>query len=291
MKKFFNIIFKPIIDLEEENITFKGSGIIIGLLLTILFFIFLTIFSIPESMPITVPLIISDIKNTIPLEIISIILGFIFALLFVATFYGLFAKTNESEKNSFTKLTKNNVLFTLLTTFAVMLILHGSLIPLSSLLPTNPMVEENFEIISKFPLYCIFTTCILAPLKEEYFFRGILMNKLQKKYNPWVGIIVSSLFFGLIHMNFQQFSVAMPLGILFGYIYLETKSIYLCMFGHFLNNAFTGFLFISTESKILQLSLSALYIIIGIAIFIFCKKKFPTSKNIATPIPEDSSDM
>lgn len=72
-------------------------------------------------------------------------------------------------------------------------------------------------------LWTIFP-CILAPIYEEIAFRGIFLHAL-KKYNIWLGIIVSSLIFGLLHGNVSQFFFATTLGIIFAVITIKTKSI------------------------------------------------------------------
>lgn len=43
----------------------------------------------------------------------------------------------------------------------------------------------------------------LAPLAEEYFFRGYILEGLLQKYLPWTAILVSSLLFAAIHLPFD----------------------------------------------------------------------------------------
>lgn len=82
----------------------------------------------------------------------------------------------------------------------------------------------------------IFTTAFLPGLVEEIIFRGTLYTKLRKA-NPIKGILLSALFFGIAHMNFQQFCYAFFLGIIFGFLVEATDSILSSITTHMIFNA------------------------------------------------------
>jgi membrane protease YdiL (CAAX protease family) len=42
---------------------------------------------------------------------------------------------------------------------------------------------------------------ILAPIAEEFFFRGILFNRIKKKFGITFGVFSSSIIFGFAHYN------------------------------------------------------------------------------------------
>ena len=42
---------------------------------------------------------------------------------------------------------------------------------------------------------------ILAPIVEEFFFRGVILQRLIKKSSVWGGILISSLIFGILHAD------------------------------------------------------------------------------------------
>ncbi|ATP40974.1 CPBP family intramembrane metalloprotease [Solibacillus sp. R5-41] len=83
--------------------------------------------------------------------------------------------------------------------------------------------------------------CILAPIWEELFFRGILLRRLTLKWSPQKSIIVSSLLFGLIHVNPITVLFAFFFGCVLGYAYLKTKSIIVPIVVHSFSNIL-GFL-------------------------------------------------
>lgn len=70
----------------------------------------------------------------------------------------------------------------------------------------------------------ILYTCMLAPLTEELFFRGVLLRTLAKS-NQRFAIFASAFFFGLVHGNLQQFIIAFLLGIFLAHITIKHGSI------------------------------------------------------------------
>lgn len=81
----------------------------------------------------------------------------------------------------------------------------------------------------------IVSTLIIAPIFEELIFRGLILRTLVK-YNTTIAILVSSVAFGMMHMNFEQAIPTMALGMLFGYVSLKYDSLALPIVLHFLNN-------------------------------------------------------
>lgn len=81
---------------------------------------------------------------------------------------------------------------------------------------------------------------IIPAIGEELVFRGILQNELiqiwgKKHFAIWVTGFV----FSFIHFQFFGFLPRMLLGVLFGYCYLWTNSLWVPMAMHFINNALT----------------------------------------------------
>ena len=77
---------------------------------------------------------------------------------------------------------------------------------------------------------------MIAPIFEEIICRGIILEQLKKRYNAVIAIFVSSLIFGLIHMNFNQGINAFFIGAIFGMAYVKTNSLIPSILLHFANN-------------------------------------------------------
>lgn len=78
---------------------------------------------------------------------------------------------------------------------------------------------------------------IVAPITEEFLFRGIILRGFLKNYSVKKSIFISALLFGLIHMNPWQFLGTFIWGIIAGWWFIKTRSIVPCILGHALNNS------------------------------------------------------
>ena len=80
---------------------------------------------------------------------------------------------------------------------------------------------------------------VVGPIVEELVFReGILRSLLNKGYAPWIALSISSLLFGIIHMNFFQMIPAVFMGFVLGWFYLRTGNLLLPAIAHIANNTF-----------------------------------------------------
>lgn len=75
---------------------------------------------------------------------------------------------------------------------------------------------------------------LLAPVVEEIVFRGILFNLLNKKRGLVFSMIVSSVFFGVLHA--ETMVPTTVIGFVLCFIYQKTGSLKLSMAGHMFNN-------------------------------------------------------
>ncbi|MBQ7811051.1 MAG: CPBP family intramembrane metalloprotease [Bacteroidales bacterium] len=110
--------------------------------------------------------------------------------------------------------------------------------PISALLPEAPeWFEQIMESMTGGNLILNFiAVSVFAPIFEEWLCRGVVLRGLLTKMRPGWAIIVSALFFAVLHMNPWQALPAFLLGLLFGYVYYRTGSLKLTMLMHFTNN-------------------------------------------------------
>lgn len=78
---------------------------------------------------------------------------------------------------------------------------------------------------------------VVAPLTEEYLFRGLILRGLLARHRTFVAIGLTALLFGLIHANVRQLFLGVIIGGVFGWWYVRTRSIGPCLVGHALFNA------------------------------------------------------
>lgn len=79
-------------------------------------------------------------------------------------------------------------------------------------------------------------TAIVPALVEEFACRGIVLG-LLRKHGDSFAIITSAIVFGVMHGNFDQIPFATVVGLILGYIYVKTESIWPCILVHCINNA------------------------------------------------------
>ena len=77
---------------------------------------------------------------------------------------------------------------------------------------------------------------VAAPLIEEAIFRGLILGGLLRRYSAPTAIRVSAVLFALMHLNPYRFVTAFPFGLLAGWIYVRTRSLWPCVILHALSN-------------------------------------------------------
>ena len=79
---------------------------------------------------------------------------------------------------------------------------------------------------------------IIPAIGEELLFRGYLQQTFTKLLGKkHVAIIVTAILFSAIHMQFQGFLPRFILGLLLGYLFYWSSSLWLPIIAHFINNA------------------------------------------------------
>ena len=99
------------------------------------------------------------------------------------------------------------------------------------------LLMEAMKQLTGGPLWSSFlVVAIFAPIFEEWLCRGMVLRGLLTKMKPVWAIVISALFFAVIHANPWQALNAFLIGLLMGYVYYKTGSLILTMIIHFVNN-------------------------------------------------------
>ena len=100
------------------------------------------------------------------------------------------------------------------------------------------LTEKFLKINSPFQLmFAMIMIAVLPALGEELLFRGIL----QRIFTEWsgnkhTGVWATAILFSAMHMQFYGFVPRMLLGVLLGYLFLWSGSLWLPILAHFFNN-------------------------------------------------------
>lgn len=83
-------------------------------------------------------------------------------------------------------------------------------------------------------LLSVLITVVFAGVCEEFAFRGFLLSAIERKYSFWPALLVSSIAFGLFHIDpqFIWTIAAFLMGLMFGYAYHRWHSYTICALAH-----------------------------------------------------------
>lgn len=161
---------------------------------------------------------------------ITLIVSFPLAVWFVLRFRKL-AKTAWSWDNKYWLLLLVSCLMTFGTSWCIGVLME--------LMPDyEQMVEEYAEVFGAInPIFLFIGGAIIGPICEEIIFRGILLKEFLLRYDYKTAILLSAIIFSIIHMMPLQMISTFFVGIILGYIYYKTKSLWLVCIIHIINNS------------------------------------------------------
>jgi hypothetical protein len=105
-------------------------------------------------------------------------------------------------------------------------------------LPSFHNSEQTAEMAAHWPFWFAVLVIGLGPgIGEELWCRGFLGRGLVGHYGWIAGIGLTSLLFGIMHLDPPQVVGTMILGLWLHYVYLMSRSLWLSMFVHLVNNS------------------------------------------------------
>ena len=107
---------------------------------------------------------------------------------------------------------------------------------LSMLFVDNTVVEMADQIL-ELPLWqMILSIGIFGPFIEEFVFRGVILQSYQRTGRIVGSIVLSSILFGMMHLNINQFAYGAVMGIMFALLVEATGSVLSSFLAHALFN-------------------------------------------------------
>lgn len=149
-------------------------------------------------------------------------------------------KKNFKEELQIVKTIKSNIIIALALGLSAWLfnVCVLSLVQEAGLFKEHFLIMENIlSPLNEGSLFIsILTVGIIVPFTEEFIFRGVIFNTLNKNISILWTIIIQALLFGLFHGNLIQSTYTTLLGLVFGYITYKTKSLWPAVVMHMINN-------------------------------------------------------
>ena len=138
----------------------------------------------------------------------------------------------------------------------------------------------------------LFMIAGLAALGEELLFRSIIQTSLIKICkNAHIGILLASVIFSFIHLEFYGFVPRLILGMLLGYMFYFSGSIWIPMLMHFINNGTVVLIYFLNNKGITNIDVDTfgqtsipiliVSIVVMIALFLFSIKYSDKERTIA----------
>ena len=188
-----------------------------------------------------------DLSNQISVNYLKLMQFFSAVGLFVSPTFLYAYLTNFDFK--FLAISRQNsilviTIMLLITPFIGFLLEWNMMIPFPDwLLSSDGKSEAIVEAFLKMSTYwdLLFTLLVVAvvpAIGEELLFRGYL----QQKFGKWFGnihtsILITAFLFSAIHFHFQGIIPRFVLGVLLGYLFYWSQSLWLPILAHFINNA------------------------------------------------------
>jgi uncharacterized protein len=157
-----------------------------------------------------------------------------------SVFYLIIKKINIVSGIRLNKINLGNVILIILFTYLI-----TPLMGLINLLSTRVVSNSTVQILSQITsensfLLSLILVALVPCILEETVYRGIFYNE-YRKVNVLKGIFLSGFLFGIMHGNFNQFSYAFAMGIIFALLIEATNSILSTMIVHFFINGTSVF--------------------------------------------------
>ncbi|MFJ8268290.1 lysostaphin resistance A-like protein [Peribacillus asahii] len=97
--------------------------------------------------------------------------------------------------------------------------------------------QEILSVIDKIPLMIVVSS-IIGPILEEIIFRKVIFGSLYKRFNFFIAALISSIIFGLAHMELEHLLLYSAMGFTFAFLYVQTKRILVPIIAHVSMNTF-----------------------------------------------------
>ena len=272
-------------ELKFKKVKYKKFSFAIGLALILYVVIqnlFFTIFGC------TIVPFIKDIFTESQIELIIQIIVSITSL--IAATFVINAYKDTSDKIEKLKLKTSQKLQIISIGVFVLVVLQIVLILISTLFNINNTTNTIIFSVENDILTNVLTfifVAIQAAIFEELLFRKAFID-YSKKWGTLFSIIISSIFFGLIHVNINQIIFAIPAGLLFGTVYALTGNISLSMILHFINNGYAVIMNIYQDNLFVINIINAIILMIAFGGLIFFIKLIRTNKE---KIKENVKDL
>lgn len=117
--------------------------------------------------------------------------------------------------------------------------------------PGSENTEQIMDIMDIAPAFVVIPA-ILAPILEEIVFRKVIFGAFYKRMGFFMAAILSSLIFGIIHLDLTHLLIYTAMGFVFAFLYVKTKRIIVPIIVHMGMNTLTVIAQSSIDPEMLE---------------------------------------
>lgn len=169
------------------------------------------------------------------ISILNLFLSLIFLSVSLYYFRNSFQKLGLSRKNISKGIVFGVLAFSLIFLFTIFVNFFLELFGIKASTGVEEVLLQN--------IILLLSAIIVSPISEEFFFRGFLIDFLNKHLNNVnLSILLSSLLFAVFHSGYGsllEIFGAFVGGIILGFSYKKSKTLFAPIFAHFLSNFLT----------------------------------------------------
>ncbi len=148
----------------------------------------------------------------------------------------LYSGDKISSVVSFKRIKIKTVFLTLL--YLLVLFPLVTFVNYASMFFVENMVDSISDQVLDMPMWLMLLTMgVIGPFVEEFVFRGVFLHSYQRSGRVIGSIVLSSILFGMMHLNFNQFAYATVMGIMFCLLVEATGSVLSSFIAHGVFNA------------------------------------------------------
>jgi membrane protease YdiL (CAAX protease family) len=128
-------------------------------------------------------------------------------------------------------------------------------------------------------------TCVVAPLCEEFLFRGFIFTALRNWRGPWPAAAITGVLFGVVHGLSAPAVDLLPLaflGFVLCVVYQRSGSLYPCIALHLLNNTIAFGTDEHWELRIVELTLASLA---AVSLVLYLVRRLAPAEAALAPLP------
>lgn len=152
-------------------------------------------------------------------------------------------------------------------------VLFGAMVTLAGI-HTNGTLKYFGDLIRKLSaeqiVVAVLVIGVMPAFAEEFLFRGYIQTRLVQRWGRWLGISITAVLFGIMHMDLLQGTFALGFGFYIGYLADKSGSIRPGMVCHAVNNSAQVLLgwFSSAADQEMSRRAAAIWAIVSLAVIV-----------------------